>query len=274
MGRYSQARDKLVSLLAKEPDNPHLFYWMAQCLLHLHSFEEALVFCVEALEKGMDQEDGNFTLGQIYVQLESYVEAEQSFLTVLRLNPQNSDAFAVYGYLMLRTGHEEKARHLMDEALRLDPDNETVVYYAFYFNLAKGNKHKQLALLDSYLKVSSDDVGKFIKMGQIDYYQKNYAGARENFRQAYLLDPSDKDLLEILRELDRITNPFFKPLQLVDTLGGPGFLWVSFIVLAVIFVYLDWVIAGGILVMVYFLFVVYSWTVTAIYSVYQKIRRR
>ncbi|MGE5577098.1 MAG: tetratricopeptide repeat protein [Syntrophothermus sp.] len=270
MGRFEQAGKKLEQMLADSPNDGHLLYLMAICLYGSDRNEEALASCTEALNNGFSVERCNLLLGRIYVGLKKYVEAEECFLTALRVNPRNAEAIATYGFLMLKTGHDRKAAQLMDEALRLDPDNETVLHYNFYRHLAADKRDEQLQILKRYLQTSDSEVRKLVKIGLSDWFRNDYKSARENFRQAYLLDPTNVDILSILQEVTRQSHILFLPHRLVAKIGGPVVLWMIFITLTVILVRLNLDSVTIAVMLIYLLYVIYSWMAPIVYKILVK----
>lgn len=227
--RYEKANHLINSLLSQSPLDAQLLYHKAYCHFQLDEHDEAIECCLEALNAGFSLEDGNELLGLIYMDLDEYVKAEQFFLEVLRLNPQNVVVLAKYSSIMLNTGHEEKAKKLLDEALRLDPENEFALHYSFIYFLAKNKKMEQMDALIKYLEVSETDVRKYLNLGVMEYFKGNYKEAREQFRQAYLLDPTNNNLLELLDMVNRQSHILYLPQRVIEKVGGPAVVWLAFI---------------------------------------------
>jgi tetratricopeptide (TPR) repeat protein len=269
--RYEQAKEKFLQVLEGSPEDGRTLYRIAFCCFHLHQFEEAHDFCTQALMGGYVQEFTYALLGAIQVSQQEYVEAEDSLLKALSLNPQSAAVIAQYAYLMLRTGHEEKANRLIQEALRIDPQNEVVLHYSFYFQLASGEKEEQQHTIQNYMDSSANEIDKLVKIGISAIHRKNYKEARECFRQAYLLDPTNTSILQQLQTLDRVTHPIFMPNRMIQKIGGPLVVWIAFIVIMFVLssLHLDVVqtVVGGL----YLLFCIYSWCASSIYKVVRKI---
>ena len=273
LGRFQAAKTSLSPLLAQNPTDGHLHYLMAFSLWGLDQGEEALVSCQEALANGYVSDLCYCLLGRIQMELEQCVEAEESFLAALSENPQNAEAMAAYGFLMLKTGHGKKARRLLAEALRLDPDDETVLHFNFFYFLAKDLRGEQLEMISRYLLRVGPDVRHFINAGLADLFRKDWRSARENFRQAYLLEPTNPNLLALLEYVVKRTHPFFWPLNFVDRLGGPAVVWLLAVVVVMVLGSLKQYVLMGIFVIGYLLYAIYSWLVNPLYNLLQRIRR-
>lgn len=270
MARFGQAMEKLVQPLAESPNDGRLLYLLAICEHGLDRNEEALISCREAFQKGFSAEYCNFLLGKICVELKKLVEAEECFLEALRINPRNAEVIANYGFLMLKTGHDQKGAQLLDEALRLEPDNETVLHYNFYRRLESDKRDEQARILEQYLNSSDSEVRKLVNVGLSDWFAGDYRSARENFRQAFLLDPTNAGILSILREVARQSHILFLPHRLVDKIGGPAVVWVIFVASVLIMGRLGWYIGVAVVVMLYLFYVAYSWAAPVIYKIFVK----
>lgn len=271
--RFSHAKDKLFDLLSQNPNDGKLLYLSATCFFALDNHDEAIRYCKQALESGFPAESCNYLLGKIYTGLKRYAEAEKCFLEALRIDPQDADVIAAYGYLMLKTGIDKKAEQLLNEARRIDPDSTEVLRYCFYYYIAKNKGKERLMIMERYLQVSDDEVSKLVKIGLSEILNGNYKSARESFRQAYLLDPQNKDLLTLLEEVNTDSNIIFAPLRLIEKVGGPAVLWVSFIITALILRALKQYTIASIIAIVYISLCVYSWVATGIYKIITKRRQ-
>lgn len=271
MSRYQQAIIKLEQLLSEEPNDGSLLFLMANCYYHLNSYSEANEYCRESMANGFSTQQCNYLLARIYMDTEEFVKSEEHFLEALRINPSEASALAAYGMLMLRCGHEKKASALMDEAMRIDPENEAVLHYKFLYYLLHENKNAQLNVLQKYLNNSSSEVRKLIKIGVYNLHNKNVKEARENFRQAFLLEPTNHDLLMILEKLDKECHWVFFPNRLVK---WPALVWVVFFIFIIVgrhFIDSNILV---VIVLLYILFAIYTWVSPLIYKVIIRVNRK
>lgn len=143
-----------------------------------------------------------------------YKDSEGFFLKSLEIDPQSPETLAEYGYLLLLCGYTEKADEIMNEAVRLDPEDSIVLHYKYYFEHANGRKKKEKEAVEQYVINSSDEVQKLVKIGLTEYKNNRFKSAKEHFRQAFLLEPTNEYILEILEELDEINHFVFFPNRL------------------------------------------------------------
>lgn len=266
VGRYKEALERLRELLSQSPNDGKLLYLASCCYYYLGVYEEAIEYCHESLENQFSAEACHYLLGRIYMLVEQFVKSEEHFLESLGVNPVNPTALASYGILMLKTGHEKKATKLMDEAMRLDPENEVVLNSKFIYYIFKGNENAQINVLETYLNSASSEVRKLLNLGLYHMHYKRYSDARENFRQAFLLNPTDNNILSILEELDKASHWVFIPNRLIDKLGGPAVVWVTFFSMMILTRYLLSPIYFALISSVYFIFAISTWISPLLYK--------
>ncbi|GED28296.1 hypothetical protein BAG01nite_43980 [Brevibacillus agri] len=271
MKRYEQAREHLREALGEVPTNPTVLYMLSYCEFQLDNDEAAYELCVDVLQKGMVTEYVYQLLGLILQSQKKWYEAEQALLQALALNPQEPGIIATYAYLMFHTGHVKKARLLMAEAQRLNPNDSTVLHYQFYIDLIASNKKQQRKTLETYVEVADDELYKLIKIGEEAYFRDDYKTAKENLIQAFLLDPTNERVKELLDAIDKETHIVFWPNRLVDKLGGPIGMWVVFVVLLFLISYLA-PFAVGYFIVCWIVFGIYTWISPLVYKLVCKVR--
>ncbi|KJS48848.1 MAG: hypothetical protein VR66_11790 [Peptococcaceae bacterium BRH_c23] len=266
IGKYNKAEEYMQKLLENSPENPQFLSFMSNIQLNLGNLDLAEKFCLESMRTEADNEEGYHLLGVINIERKNYVEAEKNLLESLRLNPENPRVLAKYGYLMLITGYDEKAEKLIKEALRIDPDDPAVLEIGFQYYLIKNKKEQQLHFLYRYFQQSNNQIGKLTKIALTELLQNNHKSARENFVQAYLLDPTDQDLLSVIEEIDRDYHVIFLPQRAIQKIGGPAVVWIGMIVIIVALRFLGLINLAGILAVIYIVLCIYTWVTPFIYK--------
>lgn len=271
MNRYEQAKEHFQQALAEAPTNTTLLYMLSYCEFELDNYEEAYELIVDTLEKGLITEYVYQLLGLILRAQKKWYEAEQAMLQALSINPQEPGVIASYAYLMYETGHLKKAKLLMDEARRIEPENQTVLHYQFYMNLIDDNKKQQRDTLEKYIQVADDELPKLLKIGEEAYFRDDYKTAKEALVQAFLLDPTNDRVKELLDAIDRETHIVFLPNRLVDKLGGTLGTWAISIGIIMLLSYFAPAALGYYLVFI-IVFSIYTWTSPLIYKIVCKVR--
>jgi tetratricopeptide (TPR) repeat protein len=268
LGRFTHAIRELAEMLAEDPNDGDLLYLMGYCHYRLDQHQEALVCCQDAISRGAGLKDCHYLLGNIYTELKKYTDSEEHFLAALREDPQCAEAMSAYSLLMLKTGYEQKAEKLLQEALTLDPNNKSVLNDCFRYYLARDKREAQAGVLGEIMRTSNSEVTKLVNIGLYELVWGNYKAARESFRQAFLLDPSNEGLLHILEDLDKNLHPLFWPINLVEKLGGPAVLWISFMIAFFALRLLKLSMVAVPLAVAYLVLCVYSWTVNPMYRIF------
>ncbi|MDC0762535.1 tetratricopeptide repeat protein [Brevibacillus sp. AG] len=269
MGRYEQAREQFKQVLAKNATHPRLLYMMAYCEYQLDNYEEAYELCTYAINEGLVTEYVYNTLGLILIQQKEWYEAEQAMLFALSLNPSEPSIIATYSFLMYETGHLKKARLLMEEAKRLDPMDSTVLQYQFYMCMIDGKKKEKHEALAGYMQGAEDDLYKLIKIGEEAYFRDDYKTAKEALVQAFMLDPTNSRVKELLDGIEKETHFLFFPNRIVRKLGGPIGSWVTSVGLILLAIYLYPPAFGAILLFL-LIFNVYTWISGFVYKLFVK----
>lgn len=270
MGHYEQALAKLDQLLSASPNDDYILYLRAKCLFCLARYDEAIKYCNEALAGGFLAYECNYLLGLIFIEENRCVQAEECLLEALREQPQMADIMATYGYLMLKTGHDKKAVKLIEEALRMEPSNEVALQFKFYYQLAKNKRDDQVETLERYLRASDSEVRKLAQVGMMEAGRGNYKAARDNFKQAFLLDPTDRSVLSILQDTEKLSSILYLPHRIIGKIGGPAVVWGGMIVTLLILRGLGLLKAAGVIAVIYAVFCIYTWVMPILYRAIKK----
>lgn len=225
MNRYGQAKEHFKQALSDYPTHPRLLYKLAYCEYRLENLEEAYELCTNAIQHGLETAYVYCTLGVILRDQEKWYEAEQAMLHALSLNPAEPSNIATYANLMYMTGHFKKARLLMEEAKRIDPMDSTVLHYQFYMGLIDGKEKEKREALAGYIQVAEDDLYKLIKVGEAAYFRNDYKTAKESFVQAFMLDPNNPRVKEMLDRIKKETHFILLPNRIITKVGGPLGWW-------------------------------------------------
>ncbi len=270
LGRFRQVIEIINDGLSLNPQEAGLYYIKANCCYQLEQYEEAQDCCEQALRLKHSPCDCYFLMGKIALETGKHVISEELLLKALELEPNRADVISVYGILMLKTGHDKRALLLIEEALKIDPDNATANQVKFMYYLIKNKKEPLTASLRKCLQVGVNEKSKLYQIGVMELNKKKYKAARESFRQAFLLDPMDEELLDILHNLDRETSLLFLPQRIIQKLGGPIVIWIAAIASIYILRGLHFYTAMIAFSLFYAILCIYTWISPLIYKVISK----
>jgi len=210
MKRYEQAQEAAKDLLSADPNNAFALYMLGSCCYMLDKYSEAESYCQDIITSYLAV-DAYELLGKIHRETKRYKNSEEFFLKSLELDPQNAGTLAEYSYLLLICGYTKKANEIRQEAIRLDPENSIVLHFNYYFEHVHGSKKQEKTSMEQYFVCSSDEVQKLIKIGTMEFKNNHFKSAKEYFRQAYLLEPTNEYILEMLEHLNEINHFIFFP---------------------------------------------------------------
>ena len=225
LDRFEQVIALLPKVLEEEPENAYLWYMLGYSNYALDKFDDAEQQLFEALRLGLDAETVFYILGRLYLETESWQESEEMFLETLRLNPNNAEAHAFYAWLMKKTGNKKKAKLLINKALEIDSENSEALRLHFYIEGVNENRKEQVLALERYLNSGDSEMTKLLQLGIDAMFRDKVKEAKEYFRQAYLLNPEEKDLLETLKEFEIASHPLMAPNRMANKVGGPIGAW-------------------------------------------------
>lgn len=190
--KYEKALVEIDKLLSQKPNKAYYLYLRANCLNGISRYKEALAEIKNALEEGYSAVNGNNLMGIIYWNMGNYSEAQKCFEEVLRLNSNSAEALARLGYMKYKLNSKGDYGQIMEDALRLEPHNPTVLHVIFNYYKDKKNKEKLKEILEKYLENSGNEFNNLLMLGDYEVSIKGYKKAKEYYKQAFLLDPTQK----------------------------------------------------------------------------------
>ena len=220
ISRYSQVKELLREGLTRDPERAWYYYMFGLCEYHENEYDNAVLVLNEAMKFGYSPELVYEYLGYVYLETKKYVESEKAFLECLRGDPNNASAHAGYAYLMAQTGFFEKSEVLIQEAMRLDSYDENVLRFRHLLAVASGETNEQAETMSKLLQVSSSEANLYMQMGIEALHREQLRIAYKHFRLAYMQDPTNKEVLEILKTLEPEVHILKAPLYFMDKYGG------------------------------------------------------
>jgi tetratricopeptide (TPR) repeat protein len=218
---YKEAIEGIDKALTTEPNRAYYFYLKGYCFSRLGNYFRTISLCKQALEGGVQADECYLLIGQSYEYMDWFKDAESNFLQGLTINPNNSEIKAAYAYLLLKSGYTYDAYDLITEAIKSDPKNCIVNHYAIYFYLNKESSNfAKYDLIKNFVENSSNELLRHIKAGKLNIKKQRYKAAMDNFEKAYLLDSENEAVTDILDDLRLKIKPVYKPLLIIDIVGG------------------------------------------------------
>jgi len=266
MDRFEAAVPSIEKLLENDPFDPDASFYMAVVHLSKSDYESARQMCEQALRYGYDSAQCYYLIGLTHEEEKSFKEAEEAYLSALELEAENGDILASYGFLMVKAGFEEKALKLLEEAKRLAPNSGHVNQIILQYYFAKSDQKQQLLYIQTVMESAGSEIQSLVNLGLFHALKNEDKAAMEYFRQAFLQDPTNSNLLKILEEYDEMTHPLFFPQRLIKKAGGPAVIYSLFLVIAILLIFLKQYIVILPFAAMYILVCLYTWTTPFFYK--------
>jgi predicted Zn-dependent protease len=260
VGRYREAKQLLGQAFAETPADPELHCLAARAALGEKDQARARDHVEQALAAGPGHFEARVLLFVLDYHQDRYPEAERTIIELIRERPDNAHLLALYAELMLNTLKLDKARALTAEALRRDPDDERAQLVNVLLLTIEGKRDDAGVQLAELIRADPEGAEIARTLFNVLLEQNRHREALEVGRQLLKLDPGNRALVESLAELAAATHwiawPAY-PLRRFGWAGAAG-LWASGVFVLPLVVKLN-VALGVALVVLYLLYIVYSW---------------
>jgi tetratricopeptide (TPR) repeat protein len=224
LGRWQDARDEFLWMLAGDPADGEAHFGLARADFGERRYREAAAKYLEALRLrggaypeaflnlgltyqrlGENQKaaesyrkaaelkgsypEAHYNLGLLYLRQENWVEAKRAFEAALSENPDYAEAWFNLGILFTRAREEEAAIRAYREALRVRPDYAKARLNLAVRYAATGRQEEAIRQYRTLLEQHGRHSGAWYNLG-VSYTQTGEtAKAEEAFRRTLELDP-------------------------------------------------------------------------------------
>ena len=155
LGRDQEAVSCFNRLRRTYPDDPDIYYEMADVLFSAGYLDDCEKICRRCL-----QIDVNYV-----------------------------NAYVILGMIAVRRGEDDLARGLLQRAVKLEPDNPFALNELSYVLHLDGDDEQALDLVDQALAESDDYADAWCNKGMIQYYRSEFDQALASFSRAIRLAP-------------------------------------------------------------------------------------
>jgi tetratricopeptide (TPR) repeat protein len=235
--------------------------WMlrGEALYQLDRYEEGADAARRGLE--LDPEDIGVldVLALNLMELGDLDGAERALLSALEVWPENEVLLCHYALACAQAGQKEKAEQLVGRAERLDPESVDVLRTRAQVAYFSGDRRKTKRYADELLAVAPEDRVGHMLHGNL-LAQSNVYRSLPHHEEAVRLDPSDRDLADVVRHNRTLTHWLQWPIYPVQRFG-PLKVWAAYLVLFLVVSSLGYTWLTVTFVALYLFMVVYSWTI-------------
>lgn len=196
--RYAEAEAAFKSVLAMQPQNLKALSDYGTTLAKLDRHDEALAVYDKVVAAAPDWPEAILNRGNALVQVNRLDDALASYDKVLAIAPGSIDAQANRGSTLKKLGRTDEAMAAYDRALKIDPAHVDALYNYGVALADLDRIDEALAYFDRALAANPKAVNVVIARGQALMHLGRYEESTASARQLFELDPSCKDVYEIL----------------------------------------------------------------------------
>ena len=240
-------------------ESPEGWVLRGEALYHLDRYREG----VDAAQRGLALEPDDPGLLDVLalnlMELGDLAGAERALLSALDGWPENEVLLCHYALACAHHGQKAKAERLVERASQLDPESVDVLRTRAQVAWISGDRRRTKQYADELLALEPEDRVAHALLGNLLVEGNVYAAVRHH-EEAVRLDPSDRELADVVRHNRTLTHWLQWPIYPIQRFG-PMKVWAGYLALLVITVMLDMPYLTITLVILYFVMVVYSWTV-------------
>ena len=220
INRLEEARARYLEVLGQRPEDGYLHYRVGYCLYRMGEYAQAAVHCQEAIANGYAQATCYVVLGLTWRLQHKVALAEETFRKGLALHPASPNLLAQLAYLLWRQERYKEARQLIGEARALDPNHQTVLYYAYHMTPRRGRRSEAPVLIESYMQTNATEIDKKLFIVNDLIRTGRYRQAREECREAFVLDPLNRRVRDKMADIDFLCHPVNWPNRVMTRVGA------------------------------------------------------
>jgi predicted Zn-dependent protease len=112
----------LRAALEKQPDDPEIYFRLADVMLGRGRISEALPLVSEAVSLAPENHELRFQFGLLLIRVEKGQDAARQFELYLDAEPRSADGFYQLGEAHALSGHHRQAAEAYSRALDLNPE--------------------------------------------------------------------------------------------------------------------------------------------------------
>jgi tetratricopeptide (TPR) repeat protein len=193
------------------------------------------------------------------IELGDLAGAERALLSALDGWPDNEVLLCHYALACAHHGQKQKAEQLLERAARLDPESVDILRTRAQVAWITGDRRKTKQHANELLAAEPEDRVGHALLGNLLVEGNVYAAVRHH-EEAVRLDPSDRDLADVVRYNRTLTHWLQWPIYPIQRFG-PLKVWGAYLVVVAIAAATGKYQLVAPLVVLYLFMVVYSWTI-------------
>lgn len=192
----------LKNLATESPENVNLFFYLGQLYYAQFQYDKAIAQFLKILEKNPKNVEMRNFIGALYVELKQDNQAIAMFKEVLNMEPDNDMALNSLGYIYAEQGNNlDEAMTLVKRAIAIVPDSAAYLDSLGWVYYKQGRYQEALDTLFQAQKKIKDPI-ILEHIGDVYLALKKNSEAKEYWKRAYELRPSESRLLEKIKRIE------------------------------------------------------------------------
>lgn len=189
-GDFARALSLYQSVLARKPQNAHVWQLLGVLKLQSNHIEEGVRFLERAIALDPRNADARNNLGLGYEALGRQADAYTQFLAAIDLNPRHAQALTNLGNLARQCGKLDQAITAYHQALRAAPSLLEARNNLAASLREQGHFYEAKNEINWVLARAPQDVAALTNLGTIQLACGDYPGALQSLNEALYADPS------------------------------------------------------------------------------------
>ncbi|MFB3787355.1 MAG: tetratricopeptide repeat protein [bacterium] len=201
-GLYKRAQDALLAFTREHAPDILAWYNLGLACNRTGQYEEAVEYFAQALALDNEFEEGLVEMGYACQMAGANADALDFYTRALKIRRNQGRPYAHLARMVYDQGENAKAAALIKQARAVDPDCPEIAVFFGYKALVEGQFQAAAQHLQECLNRIPDHFEALKLLGRAKLEFHDLAGGLACYQAAALLNPSDGECRQVLRELE------------------------------------------------------------------------
>lgn len=189
LGHYEEALDDFEQTLRYDPHRYDALRGQGKCLSMLGRDYEALASFNALRRTYPDDPDLYYELADVLFSAGYLEECDRICRKCLELDPEYANAYVILGMLAMRRNDDDKAYQLISKALRMESDNPFALNEMAYLQHLQGDEDTALEMVNRALEEAPDYADALCNKGVILYFRSEFDQSNAVFDETLRMVP-------------------------------------------------------------------------------------
>lgn len=189
LGRYEEALEDFEQTLRYDPHRYDALRGQGKCLSMLGRDYEALASFNTLRRDYPEDPDLYYELADVLFSAGYLDECERVCRKCLELDEDYANCYVILGMLAMRRNDDDKAARLISRALRMEPDNPFALNEMAYLNHLQGDEDTALEMVNRALEEAPEYADAMCNKGVILYFRSEFEQSNTIFDETLKLVP-------------------------------------------------------------------------------------